>query len=339
MKSGIAVHILVAVVLTSLSASAESSSTLSSARELAKLGLQAYDAGKYQEAAEKLANAYRVVRVPTLAVIQARALVKLGKWVSASELYLEAMHIPKDKSWQSIQTDAQREAEMERAELLPRIPRIKIALQGATDGEVAVAVDGTTIPTALLSAEQMLDPGTRIVRGTRGTEIVTQNITVKAGERTTVTLRFAEGGMPAPPAVATPNQPKNAEPATPPRSGEPGTRRTGGNTQKTLGWIGIGLGGAGLVAGGVTGIVALSKRSTLRDSGSCSSDMKHCDPELGTTVNAYNTMRTVSAVGFFAGGILAAAGVTLLLTSPKQESAPLVGLWLGPSGATLVGGF
>ena len=44
---------------------------------------------------------YEIVHVPTLAVNEARALVKLGRLVAASELYIEASRIPRDKSWQS----------------------------------------------------------------------------------------------------------------------------------------------------------------------------------------------------------------------------------------------
>jgi hypothetical protein len=50
-------------------------------------------------------------------------------------------------------------------------------------------------------------------------------------------------------------------------------------------------------------------------------------------------MRTVSTIGFIAGGVFAATGVTLLLTAPKQQSGPRVGLFLTPTGASLTGGF
>ena len=338
---------IVSAVLVSLPALAASNSVKSSARELAKQGLVAYDAGRFEEAADILAKAYEVVHVPTLAVNEARALVKLGKWVAASELYLEATNIPQDKSWQPSQTVAQRDAEKERAALLPRIPRFTVFVQNANPSEVEVSIDGNGLPSALIGNEQLQDPGTYKIQGTRGTETVTETITVKEGDRANVTLRFnAASAVVVQPGSNAPNQPKNVPPpqtaastqATAPQHAA-AALSTKGSTQKTIGWISIGVGGAGLIVGGVTGFMAMSKRSSLSDSGSCSADLKHCSPELDSKVRTYNGLRTVSTIGLYAGGVLAVAGVTLLLTSPKQESKPTVVLWLSPNGAALTGGF
>ena len=352
MKSKVLASIIVSGLLLSQLAFAESSSVLSSARELAKQGLQAYDAGRYEEAADKLGKAYQVVHVPTLAVNQARALVKLGRWVAASELYLEAQRIPKDKSWQSTQTDAQRDAERERAELLPRIPRLTVVVKGAGPGDVEVTIDGGALPAALLGTEQLQDPGMHKVQGAHGTEIVTETIAVKEGDRGNVTLQFklvsaavvqSAPGVPnqqnnaLPPQMAAPTQPP--APTTAPVAPQPAAPSDKNNTQKTIGWIGVGVGGAGLIVGSVTGLMAMSKRSSLSDTKLCSADLQHCPPEFDSKVSSYNSLRTVSTIGFFAGGVLAAAGITLVLTAPKQESKATVGLWLSPNGAALTGGF
>ena len=311
------------------------------ARELAKQGLQAYDAGRYDEAVEKLSKAYEVVHVPTLAVNEARALAKVGKLVAASELYLEATRIPKEKSWQSTQEDAQRDAEKERNDLLPRIPRLKIIFKGATAADVSVSIDGAAVPQALVDSEQVVDPGERMVEGKRGNEVVKQSITLKEGDHGQVMLQFAQAAAPAAPIKTNvPAQPNNpTQPTTVPMNPPPAKENKGGNGKKVVGWMGVGLGGAGLVVGAVSGILASSKRSSLLDSGTCSVDGRHCASSQSNDVNAYNSLRTVSSVGFIAGGVLAVTGVTLLLTAPKQESQPRVGLWMAPSSAGLYGGF
>jgi hypothetical protein len=349
MKRSLFIPIIVSSLLISGVSLGQSSSVLSSARELAKQGLQAYDAGRYEEAADKLAKAYQVVHVPTLAVNQARALVKLGKWVAASELYLEATRIPRDKTWQSTQTDAQKDAEREREELLPRIPRLTVVVKGTAPTEVEVAIDGTSLPVALIGTEQLQDPGVHKVQGTRGPEVVTEAISVREGDRANVTLQFklvsaavVQSGSNAPPPpvpVARPLQPTQpmaatAAPAAPPTA--PATDSSSSNNQKLIGWIGIGAGGAGIVVGGITGLMAISKHSSLQDSGDCSGSS--CTPAKKSDIDSLNGLRTVSTIGFVAGGVLAAAGVTLLLTAPKQEG-PSVGLWLTPTGASLTGGF
>ena len=315
----------------------------STARELAKQGLQAYDAGRFEEAAEKLAKAYEVVHVPTLAVNEARALVKLGKLVAASELYMEASRIPSEKSWQSTQFDAQRDAEKERADLLPRIPRLKVELKGAKANEVTLTVDGAEVPSALADAEQVVDPGERKVEATRGSEVVTKSVVVKERDRAVVTLEFTKSLAAASPSgVSASQQPKNASQevnSVSPLAAPSTSDKQPSNAQKTVGWVTVGLGGAGLVAGAVTGGLAMSKRSALIDSNTCSSDGQHCLPSQSSDVNAYNSLRTVSTIGFIAGGVLVATGVTLLLTAPKQESQPRVGLWVGPGSAGVYGGF
>jgi hypothetical protein len=71
------------------------------------------------------------------------------------------------------------------------------------------------------------------------------------------------------------------------------------------------------VLGGITGVVALSKHSTLKDDGACS-DL-HCQPSESSQVNSYNSMRTVSSIGFIAGGVIAATGLVLVLSAPKNN--------------------
>jgi uncharacterized protein (DUF2147 family) len=333
--------ILPLIVANLTLAAAAMASDKTTARELAKQGLQAYDAGRYDEAVEKLSKAYEVVHVPTLAVNEARALVKVGKLVAASELYLEATRIPKEKSWQSTQEEAQRDAEKERNELLPRIPRLKIIFKGATAAEVAVSIDGAAVPQALADTEQVVDPGERMVEGKRGDEVVKQSVTLREGDHGQVMLQFTQAGAPTAPVNANlptqTNQP--LQPTTAPMTPASANGKSGGSGQKILGWTSVGLGGAGLAVGAISGILASSKRSSLLDSNTCSADGKHCAPSQSNEVNAYNSLRTVSSVGFIAGGILAVTGVTLLLTAPKQESQPKVGLWMTPSGAGVYGGF
>lgn len=354
MKSRVFAPVVMSVCLLSFGALAGSSSVVSSARELAKQGLQAYDAGRYEEAADKLGKAYEVVHVPTLAVNQARALVKLGKLVAASELYLEAQRIPKDNSWQSTQMDAQRDAEKERAELLPRIPRLTVSIKNAGPSDVDVLIDGSPLPDAMIGSEQLQDPGTHKVQGSHGAEVVVETISVKEGDHASVTLQFklvSASAVQSGPIA--PNQQNQAQrppmvaptPAPAPLAGNAATQPAPiapshkGNAQKTIGWIGVGVGGAGLVAGAVTGFIAMSKRSSLSDSKLCSADFKTCDPAASGRIDSYNSFRTISLIGLYAGGVLAATGVTLILTAPKQESGPTVGLWLSPSGAALTGGF
>jgi hypothetical protein len=332
--------VIVAVQTMAAAAYAGDAATLSTAREVAKQGLSAYDAGRFDEAVEKLSKAYAVVRVPTLAVAMARALAKSGRLVAASELYLEAAHIPRDKSWQATQDEAQQDAEKERRALLARIPRLTIVATGADLSQVAVRIDGVAVPQALTDTEQMVDPGERHVEGTDGNRVSERSVLLKEGEHARVTLEFA-------PADAGPLV-RSTEPPAPIESGpaissqmRPGTGDSApGRRQRTFGWTTVTAGGVGLTLGVVSGLWAMSKRSKLLDSPLCSKDNDvSCAADKAGEVDSYNSMRTVSTVGFIAGGVLTAAGVTLLLTAPKQQARPSAGIWVSPRGAGIYGGF
>jgi hypothetical protein len=112
-----------------------------------------------------------------------------------------------------------------------------------------------------------------------------------------------------------------------------------GSTQRTIGFVAIGVGAAGLLVGGITGGLALSKHGEITEScrdGHCPTGTEALyNPEI----DSYNAMGTISTIGFIAGGALAATGVVLMLTAPKKMTTqatitPLVGLgFIGAKGA------
>ena len=98
-RIGVLVALLMALSLSlSVPAWAQSSATVSSAREIAKQGLDAFDAGNYKEASQKLLKAFEVVKVPTLAVHAARLLVKMGRLVEACDVCVDDHCYPEQAS-------------------------------------------------------------------------------------------------------------------------------------------------------------------------------------------------------------------------------------------------
>ena len=140
------------------------------------------------------------------------------------------------------------------------------------------------------------------------------------GESTALTLkleRSATAAAPAPAADAnlTSNIMTNVPEGAPP------------SRQKMYGWIGLGVGGAGIVIGGITGLVAMSRHGSLESD--CPNGK--CSPAGGQdTIDGFRSMATVSTVSFVVGGIAAAAGGALLLTAPGPAQTgqvrPYVGL-------------
>ena len=308
------------------------------ARDLGNEGIDLYEKGRYPDALQRLERAYAVLKAPTLALWLARALEKNGKLVEAAERYREVIRTPLASDAPRVFIEAQASAKAEQAKLGPRIPTVTVVLEGAKANEVGVSIDGTPVKSALVGLPFPLNPGTHAIEGNRAGTTAAESVTFAEGEKKSVALRFggaSTGAMP----------PRGGETTPPPVGGDPAgpagpvadQGAEDGSLQRTLGWVGLGVGGAGLVFGGVTGLMVLSKKSAL-DDGDCLDGA--CGPSERSQVESYNSMRTLSTVGFVVGGVGLAAGATLLLTAPRDESAAAyVSPWVGLASAGVAGRF
>jgi hypothetical protein len=322
------------------------------ARDLGSQGVKAFQAGDYAAALAKLEKAYALVPAPSLRLWQARVLAKQGKLLAASEQYLAATRMELGSGDASVQQKAQEAAASERAELLPRIPGLTLELEGASAEELSVTIDGQPVAAALLGENMPVDPGERVIVAVRGAERLEVKVKPAESEHLHVPLRFTQGAavgpVPAPSAAAAVPVPAPTEAAPAPKAtaapqSEASTVATPAAPSKTpltrtLGWIGVGVGGAGIVVGSVAGAVLLGRKGDFESGESCR-DFK-CAPTKSSDVDSFNTLRTVSGAGFIAGGVLLAAGVGLLLipTSGAGDSASTA-LVIGPTGLSARGVF
>jgi len=95
----------------------------------------------------------------------------------------------------------------------------------------------------------------------------------------------------------------------------------------TLSYVAFGVGAAGLIAGGVTGVLALGKRSEL--SKACNSNGA-CRTNEQSDLNSYHTFGTVSGVGFGVGVAGVGVGIALWLINRDSAPAPAQGLVIRP---------
>ncbi len=330
---------LIALLVWNAPALAVDDSAKGAARELSSQGKEDFDAGRFDAATQKFQKAFDVVKVPTLALWSARCESRLGHLVAASELYRQALQLTPNEVWVgSTQQEAQAEAQSELDALVPRIPKLRIVVIGAQPNEVALTVDNVSVPSALVGVDRPTDPGRRRVIGKRGAETAYVVLELKESEVKEVVLKFS--GTPpasdtAPPSLLAPaatSQRAMLAPApTTATVNDGGT----GSTQRLLGWIGLGVGAAGVIEGAVTGVFVIQRYSKLKEG--CPNGT--CDPALvdGYRMDMYNALRAASMVGFVVGGVGLAAGATLLLTSPKPSTK--VGLFVGPSSAGIHGAF
>jgi hypothetical protein len=312
-----------ALWLAAGTASAQSidSATRGAARTLGNEGVKAYQSGDYVSADQKLDKAYRVLKAPSLGLWSARALVKLGRLVEASERYLEVTRLGSVGGDETVQKQAQVDAQAELEALTPRVPSIVIELVGAEPAETTVSVDGVELKAELVGERRPTEPGKHAIVGRRGTDRALAEVVLAEGDQKSVRLIFA-----APAAVSA--GPSSRIPVGPADSSAPDRRTPSGSAQRLIGWLTLGAGGAGLAVGTTFGVLAMSKRGELEDSESCRGD--RCLSSANDELHAFRTQRTVSTIGFAAGGVLAATGIVLVLTAPKGVSRRAVRM--GPGG-------
>jgi hypothetical protein len=306
--------------------------TRSTARKVALDGVAALQRGDAEQAMEKLEKAYRLFRVPSIALWSARALAKRGFLVEASERYQEASRLEAQQGEAAVQAQARKDAAAELEELTPRLPILTVSVEGANAGDVKLSLDSAVIPSALAGEERPVNPGEHRIVGVAGDEELSETVTLTEGQRQSVTLRFTKQQTAAA-AVAPP-------PPTHPEQMEAAPKSSRG-TRRALSYVALGVGGAGLVVGGVAGALVLRDKKKFDDNENCRDG--ECLQSEADKVDGFRTLRTVSTVGFIAGGALAATGVVLLLTSraPAEPGKDRVALKLtvSPSSMALSGRF
>lgn len=301
-----------------------SASDRATARSLAGEGYQALQDKDYATAADRFSRADALVHAPTLMIDWARSLVGLGKLVEAQERYEQILREGVDpkspKSWLRALNDAGAEL----AELKPRLAWLTVSVSGADDARPTI--DGVAVPPAAIGVRRAVNPGTRVVRvQARGFLSQKRQVTLAEGAEQAAAFKLERDPD------AQQASPVNAAPVPPP----PVTAQP---HDRTLMYVAFGVSGAGFILGGVTGGLALGKRSQL--SRVCRSD-GGCPPNESGRVASYDTLGILSGVGFALGVAGAGSGVALWYFSRNQPSSQgvVVHPYLGLTSVGAVGSF
>jgi len=268
------------------------------ARQLARQALELMHAGRWNEAEELLAKAYALVPAPTVAVLDARALEKLGKLVEAESRYAEAQK-PEQGEVSGAFREAAEDAARRLERLRPRIPTIRVGIAGVDPSNVVASLDGKALSPADLALPIAVDPGVHVIVATSPDGAHAEDrLNVEEGESKDVSLDLA---APAPPA---PVSPSPAEPPPPPPS----------HATRTWGFISLAVGTAGVATGITAGLVMLGAKSDLDRA--CTPE---CPPGSASELSRFRTSRIVSMVGYGVGAAGVGTGVVLLLLSPRHD--------------------
>ena len=309
--------VLAAVLMVQVAAAQEpDAATRLAARDLAVAGAEAFDQRDYATALDRFKRAESLYKVPSIAVMIARCLGRLGRVVEAVDKYEETLRMPLDASapeaFQRAVADAKVEVEAEQA----RLARLELRLPADAPPSTQVLLDGKRVPAALIGIATPVDPGPHRVEAS-----------APGREPYRVELSLSEGGQQALHIGL-----DVARPAAPGPASSPSPASDRGARSSTLGIALVAGGAVAIVGGSVTGVVALNRKASLDEA--CSPG---CPPSMGSELEAFRLNRTLSYVGFGVG--LAAAGVGTYLLLHQGSSGQQVGVAVGLNAASLAGRF
>lgn len=329
--------------------------TTGAARSLSVEGLALFDAGKFDEAVDKLSRADQLVGLPTTGLNLARAYTKVGKLVEASEKLRAVTQITLDASANPAQSRAREVAETELKALAPKLPTLIIALV-PDDPNASVLIDGKRLPSALFGVKRPTNPGERNIEVTFGGAVLRRQVKLAEGssERIVIELPAAEtdvsgaagaagstavsaaGAAPTPGAAgsgtstgAPPQGPSAPRVAT---NGQTADNAPPSSGLSTAGVVLLGAGGAGLVTAGVFGLLTMSSVSDLE---ACTDDIACLRADQIAFHDDAATQQRRAFIALGVGAALGATGGVLLALSPSSNEAPSTALLLGPTSARL----
>jgi len=298
---------IVFVMIVLLASSTVASAQSIDATELFKQGREMMQRGDVAGACPKFAESARLdAKVGTLLNL-GDCEEKLGRIASARQSVQRAIDLGRAQNDERVALAEQRFAMLDK-----RVPRLTIRLAAAAPNGATVARDGVQLGEASLGAALPVEPGKHQVM-VSAPKHAERGFDVSLSESESYTLEVDVGdALPD----ATP---------LPVHQTLPAAHEHGASPLKTIGFVTGGAGLAALVAGAVTGLVAVTTNADSRSK---------CDPPAYTTcdpsgVGQRNQARTegdVSTVLFVTGAVLLATGLVLVIVAPKPRSVA----WLEP---------
>lgn len=257
-------------VLPTLASGAEAFDARAAARDLANRAADAIAHGELERAEALLRDAYRTYPAPTIALLRARTLVRLGRLTEAVSSYEQATATAVDASSPAAFDKAVRDARTELAALRPRVPRLQITLADAVASDVKVSVDGKTVSKDQLGRWLLVDPGSHSVNARRNADVKERRVRLEEGQSMMVDIALSEPSRPL--------------------------------RWLTVGALGVGV--TGLAVGIVTGVAA--NAASERAYAACPQGRCLENTEGARQLRKFRELRTVSTVGY----VSAAAGLS-----------------------------
>jgi hypothetical protein len=318
-----------AVVLASVDASAQETS-VATARQLAISGIDAVESGDCEKGAPQLERAEQLHHASVHLQYLARCRVAAGKLVAATEMWRRIIREGAPEGSSPAVAAALTEAQTELDKTLPRLASTTIRSAGKYDG-LSLTLDGVRLPSDMVGAPQILDPGAHELRvSAPGFQDWQKQWTLTEGGTAEVVVELvplaggAEAGTAA--GESTPEKASSTPWLVP------------------AGWITASVGVASLIGGTVTLLMRNNRRSDLEkncQNFSCPRG-QYTDESLQNEKDTITDLTTASTALFFTGGALLAGGATMIIIGSQgpgkePQTALVVGAPRATAGLTLQG--
>jgi hypothetical protein len=279
-----------------------------------KEGFALKQLGRLDEALPHLQNSVRLDPTPRGLLNLADCEEGLHKLVDASTHWAAA----RDVAVAQGSTAFRDEAQSRLAALQARLPRLTLRLAPSAPPGTVVLRDGIVVPADSLGQPVAADPAMHVIvvhaEGRTDTEV---DVPLAEGEQKDVVV---DAGGPAPVAT-TPTAPPTSSPGAtsaalpaavpPPPASSPAATASSPPVPaiRVAGYVVGGAGLLGIVAGSITGGLALAKKSDF--TAHCDGSTKLCDQEGLSAVADAKSFALASTIGFVAGGAALATGAVL----------------------------
>lgn len=266
--------------------------------------------GRFDEACEKFEESQRLDPGAGTLLNLANCYEKAGKTANAWRTYREAGDVAERTGRGEWASSARDNADRLRASL----STLTIDVPPSTDVTgLAIERDGVAVSRGDWGKDVVVDPGAHVVRArANGKKTREQSVSVDASSSARVTIAPLEDLEP----VEAPT--RASVDMTEPDGGE---TRSGGATQRTVGYVVGAAGIVGLGLGAVFGLSAIGSKNDAASDGHCSDGLEKCDPFGIDAMHDARRSAAISTIGFIAGGALAATGIVLVLTAPSDKDA------------------
>jgi hypothetical protein len=343
-----ALVLVTAATLPAVAFAEPSAADKETARSLMSKGRDQTDKNDLKGALESFAAADAIMHVPSTGFAVAKTQAQLGLLVEARETALQVSRIPSTPNEPAPFVEARTKARALSDELETRIPALQIMLKSVPAGATpTVTVDGAALPAAALSVPRKLNPGHHVVVARAASSEGKTEVDVKEHETRIIDVELVAGAV----ATAPAGDGNGSSTVTPPPI-EPDHR----SKIPVLAYAGFGVGIAGVVVGSITGIVSMSKTSSLKDqcpNGKCPPSV-YDSSSFQSDLSSAKTMGTVSTISFIVGGVGIGVGVVALFlpssasasattaankSAKMERQSPRVSPFIGVGSAGLVGTF